>query len=181
MIVLVLGGARSGKSEFAEQLATTARTAVTYVATGLATDPEMAHRIAAHRERRPDHWATVECEPSELTLLLKSASGTVLIDSLGTWVARHDNFAVDVRSLCAALQARCDNTIVVSEEVGMAVHPPTESGRRFGDALGALNTAVSSVADDAFLVVAGRVLPLELPTPWFALAGSKRPEDGTGA
>jgi len=156
VIVLVLGGARSGKSEVAEDLAA-ADAPVTYVATATASDDDFAARIAKHRARRPAEWITVESD--DVVGALQEVSGTVLIDSLGTWIASADRFERDVDKLVAALH-RDGTTIVVSEEVGLGVHPPTEVGRRFADALGACNRAVAAVADRVLLVVAGRVLEL---------------------
>ena len=167
MITLVLGGTRSGKSEVAERLVAGAA-GVTYLATGIATDGDMAARIAAHRARRPAGWTTVEAGAA-LVEALAAARGTVLVDSLGTWVAAHPDLAPDTGALCASLArrradaGRGDDTVLVSEEVGLGVHPPTEVGRRFADALGEVNRAVAEVADEVLLVVAGRVLPLERP------------------
>jgi len=160
VIRLVLGGARSGKSEVAERIAAAAGGAVTYVATGAAVDAEMAARIEAHRRRRPAAWATVECGP-DLAGALEAAEGTVLVDALGTWVAQFDGAAVDADALCAALAGRGGDTVIVSDEVGLGVHPSTETGRRFRDDLGTLNRRVADVADEVVLVVAGRVLRLE--------------------
>ncbi|HUC36803.1 MAG TPA: bifunctional adenosylcobinamide kinase/adenosylcobinamide-phosphate guanylyltransferase [Acidimicrobiales bacterium] len=161
MITLVLGGARSGKSEVAERLAARMGAAVTYVATiDAGEDPEMAARIAEHRDRRPASWRTEEAG-AELPRLLLELEGPVLVDALGGWVASSPRMEVDTGTLCAALAARRGDTVVVSEEVGMGVHPTSVSGRRFRDVLGALNRAVASVADDVLLVMAGRVLPLE--------------------
>jgi adenosyl cobinamide kinase/adenosyl cobinamide phosphate guanylyltransferase len=87
----------------------------------------------------------------------------VLVDSLGTWLTGHDDLTPDVDALCAALSARAGDAVVVSEEVGLGVHPSSELGRRFRDALGVVNLAVAEVADEVVLVVAGRVLPLERP------------------
>jgi adenosylcobinamide kinase/adenosylcobinamide-phosphate guanylyltransferase len=159
LITLLLGGARSGKSAIAEALAARAGLPVTYVATGTATDEDMAERIDRHRARRPAEWHTVEAG-EDLTAALGAITGTVLIDALGTWVARVDGFDVDTDGLCALLSSRSGTTIVVSEEVGMGVHPSTELGRRFRDALGEVNRAVADVAGEVLLVVAGRVLPL---------------------
>ncbi len=86
--------------------------------------------------------------------------GTVLVDSLGTWVARAPGMQVDTAALVDALRRRSGPTIVVSEEVGLAVHPPTEAGRRFADTLGLLNAAVAANADRVLLVVAGRAVSL---------------------
>lgn len=172
MITLVLGGTRSGKSQLAERLATASTTdalagervgTVTYVATARLDpdDADHAARIARHRQRRPDDWVTVECpDPGALAGVLAGAAGTVLVDSLGTWVVGHHDFHADAEALVAALAARAGDTILVSEEVGLAPHAPTELGRRFTDALGEVNQAVSAVADRALLVVAGRALEL---------------------
>jgi nicotinate-nucleotide--dimethylbenzimidazole phosphoribosyltransferase len=160
VIVLVLGGTRSGKSEVAERVAGRLGGDVTYIATGTASDPAMAARIEAHRDRRPLSWATVEAG-ADLVPVLRARRGTVLLDSLGTWVASAPGFAVDVGTLCAALQSRRAHTVVVSEEVGLSVHPTTAAGRDFADAVGAVNRAVAEVADKVLFVVAGRVLRLD--------------------
>ena len=91
----------------------------------------------------------------------QAAAGAVLVDSLTTWVAAAPGFDVDGDGLCAALAGRPDEVVVVSDEVGLGVHPSTETGRRFRDCLGVLNQAVAEVADRVLLVVAGRVLPLD--------------------
>jgi adenosylcobinamide kinase/adenosylcobinamide-phosphate guanylyltransferase len=167
VITLVLGGTRSGKSEVAETLLG-AVGPVTYVATGRVTDPDMGRRIDAHRARRPASWTTVEAG-ADLVAALDRSGDPVLVDSLGTWVAAHPDLAPDAAALVAALRARAARaagpTVIVSEEVGMGVHPPTEVGRRFADAVGALNREVAAVADRVLLVVAGRVLPLDRAVP----------------
>jgi adenosyl cobinamide kinase/adenosyl cobinamide phosphate guanylyltransferase len=159
VIVLVLGGARSGKSAHAERLAAGMDQPVTYLATATVTDPDFAARVEHHRARRPQGWSTVETGEG-LAAAVRDTGGTALVDSLGTWVAQLPEFVVDVAELCAALTDRSGDTVVVSEEVGMGVHPATEAGRRFRDALGALNEAVAAIADRAVLVVAGRPLLL---------------------
>jgi adenosylcobinamide kinase/adenosylcobinamide-phosphate guanylyltransferase len=160
VITLVLGGARSGKSELAERLVVRAGQPVTYVATGTATDDDMAERIAAHRARRPVEWQTVEAG-SDLAGAIADLSGSVLVDSLGTWLAGLDEFAADAGRLAAALAARPGDTVVVSDEVGLGVHPSSAVGRKFRDALGQVNRAVADHADEVLLVVAGRVIRLE--------------------
>jgi adenosylcobinamide kinase / adenosylcobinamide-phosphate guanylyltransferase len=157
---LILGGARSGKSLVAEQLAQRRTGPVTYVATvRLNGDEDLERRIAAHRERRPPTWSTVECD-NDLAKVLSSISGTVLVDSLGPWLAALPDMRCDLDALIAALRARRDDTFVVSEEVGLAVHPETTIGREFRDQLGSLNQAVARECDDVLLVVAGRALSL---------------------
>lgn len=161
-VTLVLGGARSGKSAVAERRAGTGP--VTYVATGDAApgDVDMAARIAAHRDRRPASWTTVEAD--DVAAAVDGAKrGTVLVDSLTTWVARAPGFSVDVEGLCRALSARAGDVVLVSDEVGLGVHPSTEAGRAFRDALGLVNQAVAATADEVVLVVAGRVLALGSP------------------
>jgi adenosyl cobinamide kinase/adenosyl cobinamide phosphate guanylyltransferase len=162
MITLVIGGARSGKSRIAEDLASHLIPPVTYVATAIVdgSDDDHRARIAAHRARRDPTWITIEAG-ADLANTLRSVTGSVLVDSLGTWVAAHAGFDVDVDDFCKAMAARDGDTIVVSEEVGLGVHPSSEIGGRFRDVLGDVNVAVADVADEVLLVVAGRVLPLE--------------------
>jgi adenosylcobinamide kinase/adenosylcobinamide-phosphate guanylyltransferase len=161
VITLVLGGARSGTSELAEGLC---RGVVTYVATSVVRDPDMAARIAVHRERRPLVWETVEAAPADLVDVVRSAGvpgATLLLDSLTAWVAESADFAVDGGGLRAALRERAGDAVVVSDEVGLGVHPSTEAGRLFRDRLGELNREVAAEADRVLLVVAGRALVLE--------------------
>ena len=158
MITLVLGGARSGKSEVAERLAASLPAPLTYVATGRATDDDMAARIAAHKLRRPPEWSTVEVG-ADLVEVVSRVQGSLLVDSLGTWVASVDALAADGVELAGVLAGR--DAVVVSEEVGLGVHPSSELGRRFRDRLGEVNRAVADAADSVLLVVAGRVLELE--------------------
>lgn len=162
MLVLVLGGARSGKSDLAEKWVARLPGPVTYVATGWAADDDMADRIDRHRRRRPATWRTLEAGPDLVGALAgpDGPTGSVLVDALGTWVAAHRDFAVDVDALCGVLRGRGGDTVVVSDEVGLGVHPPTELGNRFRDVLGTVNQAVAAVADEVVLVVAGRVLRL---------------------
>ncbi|HMF83983.1 MAG TPA: bifunctional adenosylcobinamide kinase/adenosylcobinamide-phosphate guanylyltransferase [Acidimicrobiia bacterium] len=161
MIALVLGGARSGKSGHAEHLAASLPEPVSYVATASVDgDDDLAARIAAHRARRPASWTTIESGP-DLPALLAATAGTVLLDALGPWLAAAPDLAVDAGALCDALMTRAGDTVVVSEEVGLGVHPATAAGRRFRDALGELNQAVAAVAGEVVLVVAGRALRLQ--------------------
>ncbi len=162
MIALVLGGTRSGKSRVAERLAATLAPPITFVATAAALDDDMAARVARHRAARPAGWTTID--GADLLRALRRRDGTMVVDSLGTWVASRPDFVVEVDRLCAALAARRGDTVVVSDEVGLGVHPSTPTGRRFRDALGEANQGVAEIADHVMLVVAGRVLVLA-PAP----------------
>lgn len=157
VITLVLGGVRSGKSEIAERLAGPGPG--TYLATAVVSpgDDDFAGRVARHRARRPAAWATVE-EPRAVPAVLARLHGPVLLDALGTWVA--NDLRPDIDALVEALVTRRGDTIVVSEEVGLGVHPVTEVGRAFADRLGEANRRVAEVADRCLLVVAGRVIDL---------------------
>jgi adenosylcobinamide kinase / adenosylcobinamide-phosphate guanylyltransferase len=173
VVTLILGGARSGKSEFAERLVGSYGSWVRYVATGApggAGDTEWDARVRAHQLRRPQGWETVEVPPGgDLTGALDTER-PVLLDALGTWVAQLVDFgepvgdSVPTRALLAALSERHSAsalTVVVSEEVGLGVHPSTEVGRAFRDALGRLNARVAGqVADEVLMIIAGRVLAL---------------------
>jgi adenosyl cobinamide kinase/adenosyl cobinamide phosphate guanylyltransferase len=163
MLTLVLGGAASGKSSVAEELIAASGDDVVYLATGVSTDDDMAARIAAHKLRRPPSWDTVETDdlPGAVAAL---GDRPAMVDSLGTWVAHTPDFDVDVEALVAALATRRAPTVVVSDEVGLGVHPETEVGRRFRDALGHVNRRVADIADEVLLVVAGRTMSLPGPS-----------------
>jgi adenosyl cobinamide kinase/adenosyl cobinamide phosphate guanylyltransferase len=160
VITLVLGGCRSGKSVVAERIAARLPEPVHFLATGTPADADMAARVARHQARRSPTWRTVEVG-SQLCAALERLEGTVLVDALGTWVAAHPDFAVDTSRLCRTLAVRKGDAVVVSDEVGLGVHPASDVGRRFRDAMGELNQAVASVADQVLLVVAGRTLRLD--------------------
>jgi adenosyl cobinamide kinase/adenosyl cobinamide phosphate guanylyltransferase len=154
-ITLVLGGARSGKSAVAEALV---GDDAVYVATAEVGDDDFAARVERHRARRPSTWTTVESGPDLPATVRGLPDRPALIDSLGTWVARCDGFAADGAGLVDALRGR--TAVVVSEEVGLGVHPETEIGRQWRDALGEVNQLVAATADRVLLVVAGRTLEL---------------------
>jgi adenosylcobinamide kinase/adenosylcobinamide-phosphate guanylyltransferase len=163
--VLVMGGARSGKSERAE-LRLAGEPEVTYVATGPGGtgDPDWAARVAAHRARRPAWWRTVET--TDLAGALASARGAVLIDGIGTWLAsvlQEEGLALRIEELLAAWRQAGAYLVAVSDEAGLGVVPGTPAGRLFRDELGRLNQALAAESEETELVVAGRVLPL---SPW---------------
>ena len=159
MLILVLGGARSGKSAVAEQLARELPPPVTYLATLVAddADDELVQRISAHRARRPSSWQTVNAD-KDLAAQLRDLSGTVLLDSIGPWVAAFRPDEAAVTDLCDTLSGRTADTVVVSDEVGLSVHPTTEAGLAFRDDLGAMNAAVAAAATHTLFVVAGRII-----------------------
>ncbi|MEU5913736.1 bifunctional adenosylcobinamide kinase/adenosylcobinamide-phosphate guanylyltransferase [Micromonospora sp. NPDC047527] len=167
--ILVLGGIRSGKSEFAESLVTDAPV-VRYVATAPEGDPEdteWATRLAAHRARRPGSWTTEETagEPRRLADVLASAepNETLLVDDLGGWVTvlldpdhqPADDLAT-IAELAEAIRTCPARVVLVSPEVGLSLVPTTPLGRAFTDALGAANRAVADACDAVVLVVAGQ-------------------------
>ena len=172
-LVLVLGGARSGKSSLGERLAG-ASNRVLFVATAEAGDEEMAARIEAHKARRPEAWETLE-EPLHLVNSLSERAGdydVVLIDCLTLWVSnlllrRPDEPHPEQRILGAAekLLATYDagraTWVVVSDEVGLGVVPPTELGRVYRDVLGLVNQLFARRADRVYAAVAGLALELK--------------------
>ena len=166
---LVLGGARSGKSVFAEQLLVR-EPAVDYVACGLVpdgSDPEWTDRVALHRRRRPSSWRTIETV--DVPAVLAVPGPPVLLDCLTTWLARvmddcgiwseragaDDRLAEAIESLVQAWQGTRRIVVAVSNEVGSGVVPATPSGRRFRDELGVLNTRVAAASPRVWLVTAG--------------------------
>jgi len=164
-VTLVLGGARSGKSRFAEGLLADAARR-TYLATAAAGDAEMAARIAAHRARRGAGWTTLE-EPLELVPALRratAAGGAVLVDCLTLWLANllaagHDPAAAGA-ALVEALPALPGRTVLVSNEVGLGIVPDNALAREFRDRAGGLHQAVAAVAQRVYWVAAG--LPMLL-------------------
>ena len=175
---LVFGGARSGKSAFAERLAQDSGKQVVYVATSRAGDGEMASRIAHHRERRPAHWRTVEEELALAEVLRAHAAPRrlVLVDCLTLWlsnlmfcdgreypdvgeIALPERFHDERTALLDALDAGLPGEVIfVSNEVGMGIVPWGAISRSFADEAGRLNQAVAARAERAVFVAAG--LPL---------------------
>jgi adenosylcobinamide kinase/adenosylcobinamide-phosphate guanylyltransferase len=162
--VLLLGGARSGKSTLALQLATRGQEPVVFLATGRAGDEEMAARIERHRRERPAAWETLE-EPLRLreTIARVPPTSCLVVDCLTLWVSNlleRGEDAIESRSDRAVVLARrrASPAIVVSNEVGLGVVPVSELGRRYRDVLGRVNAQWAAAADEAALVVAGRML-----------------------
>jgi adenosylcobinamide kinase/adenosylcobinamide-phosphate guanylyltransferase len=164
-ITLVLGGARSGKSRFAERLVESAGGGV-YLATGEARDAEMEARIAEHRARRGADWSTVE-EPIELAAALRQAAGTgrpVLVDCLTLWLSNLMLAEIDIEAktaeLLTALPQLTVPVIFIANEVGLSIVPDNRLARRFRDEAGILNQRIAEAATRVTFVAAG--LPLTL-------------------
>ncbi len=174
-IHLVLGGIRSGKSAYAEDLAAeiAAGRPVTYIATGTVTDDEMAERIRRHRERRPAEWRTVEAPLNPVGALRESgihnaSAPVLLLDSLDGWVSNlmieheeMDTSELEARTVGAVRRfasyvGEIDaDAVVVSSEVGYSLVATSSLGRRFQDLLGTVNQNMAAAADAVTLVVAG--------------------------
>ena len=168
-VTLVLGGARSGKSRYAEQLVEDSGCSGIYCATAEAGDPEMAARIAAHQARRGPFWRTVEA-PLALApaVIAEAAPGRpVLVDCLTLWLSNlmmADRYPDrETGELCRTLRDAAGPVVLVANEVGMGLVPETPLGRKFRDVAGWLNQEVAALADRVVFVAAG--LPLVLKEP----------------
>jgi adenosylcobinamide kinase/adenosylcobinamide-phosphate guanylyltransferase len=182
-IVLVTGGARSGKSRFAEGLALQAGGPVVYLATAEASDAEMENRIARHQAQRPPEWTTVESPRELLPALAGKADGAaaVLLEDLSLWTANRlidlgdseregwwaevdaleKTLHAELQALLQAARAASWDLILVTNEVGWSLHPNSPLGRAFQDMLGRLNQVAASQADAVSLVVVGLALNLK--------------------
>lgn len=171
-LTFVTGGARSGKSRFAESSLASYQS-VTYIATAKVTDEEMAWRIAKHRESRPARWLTCEC-PLDPAMAIRQADGAVLLDCLSIWVSNlllgfweesTDELApwptieasvlTQVQALLEAIKACAGPVVIVSNEVGSGLVPSYKLGRAYRDLLGMVNQQVAAVAERAFWCVSG--------------------------
>ncbi len=167
--LLILGGARSGKSRFAVGWHA-AQARVTFLATAQAGDGDMRARIARHQAERPRTWVTVE-EPFDLLPRLGGISdGAVIVDCLTVWVANRmlrgdadEAILADAEALAALISRRPLGITIVSNQVGEGVHPETADGLRFRDLLGTVNQRVASAVERVVLMVAG--IPLDVKRP----------------
>ncbi|MEC4817578.1 MAG: bifunctional adenosylcobinamide kinase/adenosylcobinamide-phosphate guanylyltransferase [Scytonema sp. PMC 1069.18] len=169
-VILVTGPTRSGKSEWAENLAMQSQKEVVYVATAIHdnTDKEWQNRIQKHQKRRPQNWLTLEV-PHELSTALANAkpNNCLLVDSLGTWVANlleqdESQWQNTVQELLEIVELVATDLIFVAEEVGWGVVPAYSSGRTFRDRLGSLIRELGALSNTVYLVTGGHVLNLSL-------------------
>lgn len=164
--VLVLGGARSGKSAFAERLVAETGLSRHYIATGRAFDDEMRERIARHREDRGDGWQTHE-EPLALAARIADvarADRAVLVDCLTLWVTNlmleERDIAVECSGLLEALRQAPGRIVLVSNEVGLGIVPENRMAREFRDHAGRLHQKVAALVPEVYFIAAG--LPLKM-------------------
>jgi adenosylcobinamide kinase/adenosylcobinamide-phosphate guanylyltransferase len=170
-LVLILGGARSGKSSFAQHLAKTVGDNVLFVATAEAGDDEMTKRIARHKASRPATWRSIE-EPLELASVLKTetvSADVVIVDCLTLWLnnlllregdVSEEEVLGQVDTLIDVYEKGAASYILVSGEVGLGLVPPYPLGRTYRDIMGWMNQKLARRADKVFLMLAG--IPLEL-------------------
>ena len=167
--VLLLGGARSGKSDLAVRLASESGSPVTFIATAAPGDREMTDRIERHRSDRPSGWKTVEARLDLQGAINATEGGDyIVIDCLTLWVSNmlEDGRPPEEISLTADRvvdELTHRRAVVVSNEVGLGIVPDNELARRFRDALGSVNSRFAACADRALLLVAGHAISLERP------------------
>jgi adenosylcobinamide kinase/adenosylcobinamide-phosphate guanylyltransferase len=181
--VLITGGARSGKSRFAEKIAREQGGPVAYIATAAVLDEEMAARVARHKARRPSYWVTIE-ETDDLTAALAKVPAetkTVLVDCLTVWLTNRllagykedmssgqlneleKNIRRELSRFCRAASKKSFRTIIVTNEVGCGLVPDYPLGRIFRDLAGRANQQVAKYADSVWLTVAGYPLCVKNP------------------
>lgn len=173
-VTFILGGARSGKSAYAqrlaEEMAAKSRRRPLLIATAEALDAEMADRIARHRAERDEAWRTLE-EPVQLAGALNGLAGgeIAVVDCLTLWLSNLMHREVDVdaatQALTAALTGPAAEVILVSNEVGLGIVPENALARRFRDAAGRLNQAVAARADRMVVMFAGQALSIKASSP----------------
>ncbi|MCG9968161.1 bifunctional adenosylcobinamide kinase/adenosylcobinamide-phosphate guanylyltransferase [Pelotomaculum terephthalicicum JT] len=176
-LILILGGARSGKSKFAEKVAVSLGGKITYIATAAPLDKEMAERIRLHQASRPGDWQTVEEQKNVAEVILNGRKGDVfLLDCITLWLtnmlldeqlpgtgatrSEKEMFILAQAARLAEGVKSGAHLVVVSNEVGMGIVPDASLGRTFRDLAGKVNQVLAGKADRVYLVIAG--LPLEL-------------------
>ncbi|HHW04085.1 MAG TPA: bifunctional adenosylcobinamide kinase/adenosylcobinamide-phosphate guanylyltransferase [Thermoanaerobacterales bacterium] len=182
-MTFITGGARSGKSRFAERMAAESKHKVIYIATAQALDQEMVQRIAIHRQRRPRRWETIE-EPKYVSMVLKDIRksgkfddcGVILIDCLAllvsnwlplekaekssTWEELRKTLLEEIGAIIQEIRKMEKHIIIVSNEVGLGLVPEYPLGRLYRDLLGEVNQMVALAADEVYFMVSG--IPLKI-------------------
>ncbi|HKW91116.1 MAG TPA: bifunctional adenosylcobinamide kinase/adenosylcobinamide-phosphate guanylyltransferase [Methylomirabilota bacterium] len=174
LALLVLGGARSGKSRYAVAHGRQMNGSIAFLATARAVDADMAARIARHRADRPSAWRTIE-EPLDLAAACRRAAtdhDLIVVDCVTVWIAnlmeRGDDDAAVLAAaddLAKLARERVVSIVLVSNEVGEGVHPPSALGRRFRDLLGSVNQRLAAAADRVVLMVAGLPMTVKDAVP----------------
>ena len=163
--LLITGGARSGKSSFAEKQTLRYGTSVIYIATAKAYDQEMEKRIQIHKQRRGDEWLTIN-EPIEIAdkLVALDGQGACLVECLTLWLSNlmfaEKDVSAATSSLIEAITARRDPVILVTNEVGSGIIPENELARRFRDEAGRLNQVIAEAVNEVYTCISG--IPLKL-------------------
>jgi len=169
LTILVTGGARSGKSSFAEKRTKQLGSSLMYIATSEIIDSEMENRIAEHQARRGSEWQTLHA-PLKLTEALSEidGKGPCLVDCLTIWlnnlIFHNEDTIIATKELIKVLKQRSDPVVLVTNEVGSGIVPENALARRFRDEAGRMNQIISEVADEVYLSVSG--IPLQIkPNP----------------
>ena len=169
LTILVTGGARSGKSSFAEKRTKQLGSSLMYIATSEIIDSEMENRVAEHQARRGSEWQTLHA-PLKLTEALSEidGKGPCLVDCLTIWlnnlIFHNEDSVVATKELIKVLEQRSDPVVLVTNEVGSGIVPENALARRFRDEAGRMNQIISQVADEVYLSVSG--IPLQIkPNP----------------
>lgn len=167
-LIVVTGGASSGKSQFAVELAKQCGEKVAFIATCLATnDAEMREKIEVHRRQRPSHWTTIENRLDLARVIKELPAQGVVIDSLSLFISGSlkdgkdgETWPSEIRELCDQALSATFPVIVVTDEVGWGLIPESKLGRKFREALGSANQQVAAKANEVYLMVSG--LPMKL-------------------
>ena len=169
LTILVTGGARSGKSSFAEKRTQKLGSSLIYIATSEVIDSEMKKRVAEHQARRGSEWQTLHA-PLKLTeaLIETDGKGPCLVDCLTLWlnnlIFHNEDTAAAIKELITALKERSDPVVLVTNEVGSGIVPENALARRFRDEAGRMNQTISQIADEVYVNISG--IPLQIkPNP----------------
>ena len=178
-VTLILGGARSGKSRYAEALAPRRKGEPAYIATAEITDAEMRERIRHHREQRGAHWRTIEA-PLDLVAALRQADGLkafTLVECLTVWINNlifhGKDVAQEVERFHQSLAEVKGHVVIVSNEVGLGIVPDNALARRFRDELGRAHQTIAQMADEVVFIAAGLPMTLKKPKPAGKRAGPR--------